>query len=501
MVVIAALAVSCGLEDIDYNNSDNVTSGGSSSEDTEIGTGYLSFSSLELLVDLESEDFNTTKSDDTNSDDANSDDTIDTDGYFVTITNEDPDSEQESITMTFAEIKALSDGVELLAGNYTLSARSYETQIEALGWDTPEYASKDYSFVIAESEVSEFVDDVICTLANIKATVALSEELLSKFKSEDLEADDLPLTVIVEFGGIEAIYTLDENGDLVGDGDVAYFAEQEDNTTMTLSLSGMYNTAAEGETAEYVAISWSQEIEDVAAGQYRNITISVSSETPDVESGTVSFEVSTSSTVESTDVEVDITNGDFYEKGEAELNEGTTEEENEDKEEENDSTSIATCTIEWRDGEDGTIYYLADETSDGVRYEISTTTTLPVVIDMTSQTGITSLNLQINSDTLTEEELAGINLSQNMDLVNPATPEMEGVLNEFGFPTGDDITTCLNEESGEYEPRKELVLDITIFMPLLAAISDSGSMTDFVVTLGDASGTCTKTIMVIVEGE
>lgn len=460
MVVIAALAVSCGLEDIDYNNSDNVTSGGSSSEDTEIGTGYLSFSSLELLVDLESEDFNTTKSDDTNSDDANSDDTIDTDGYFVTITNEDPDSEQESITMTFAEIKALSDGVELLAGNYTLSARSYETQIEALGWDTPEYASKDYSFVIAESEVSEFVDDVICTLANIKATVALSEELLSKFKSEDLEADDLPLTVIVEFGGIEAIYTLDENGDLVGDGDVAYFAEQEDNTTMTLSLSGMYNTAAEGETAEYVAISWSQEIEDVAAGQYRNITISVSS-----------------------------------------LNEGTTEEENEDKEEENDSTSIATCTIEWRDGEDGTIYYLADETSDGVRYEISTTTTLPVVIDMTSQTGITSLNLQINSDTLTEEELAGINLSQNMDLVNPATPEMEGVLNEFGFPTGDDITTCLNEESGEYEPRKELVLDITIFMPLLAAISDSGSMTDFVVTLGDASGTCTKTIMVIVEGE
>ncbi len=73
------------------------------------------------------------------------------------------------------------------------------------------------------------------------------------------------------------------------------------------------------------------------------------------------------------------------------------------------------------------------------RYDIDINTTLSVVIEIEAVNGIKSLSVGINSAILTEEELSGSNLSSNMDLVNPASEEMEANLKALGFPTGDDV--------------------------------------------------------------
>ncbi len=464
MVAIAALTVSCGLDDVDFTNPDD---NNNNTEDLGDGVGYLSLSSLGLVVDNESEDFMTTKA---------TDDSIDTDNYFICITNEDESSEQAQILMSYADLKAVSGGeLELEVGRYTLSARSYEDMIAALGWDKPEYASIDYNFVITEGETSELSDEVICTLANIMTTVNLSDELLAKFKSEDLEDTDTPLSATLQLGEVVATFSLNESGELVGaGGNVAYFATQDDNNSLTLTITGMYNSALDGDAPTYKYVEIIETIENVAAGQYRNITVSLSTE-----NGNTNIQVSIVSSIGSQNLTVDVTDGE----GEAEL--GTEETPEVDPEPDPETPTepevdpepeveTVTCTLTWRDGYDF-----------ATRYDISTSTALPVIFDMTSETGITTLTIDITSDALTTEMLAEMALAQHMDLINPETQDMEDVLKELGFPTGDDI-----------KGQTSLVFDISQFMPLLAMVSAVGDETDFKITLGDASGEVIETLMV-----
>lgn len=117
------------------------------------------------------------------------------------------------------------------------------------------------------------------------------------------------------------------------------------------------------------------------------------------------------------------------------------------------------------------------------RHQISATTTLPVVLDISSSTGITGFMITITSDVLDENELSSLNLATEMDLINPATDEMEATLAELGFPVG-----------AEVEGAKELEFDITSFMPVLAMLGTGNS--DFTLEVSDASGTTTCTLMV-----
>ncbi|MFI3328374.1 MAG: DUF4493 domain-containing protein [Rikenellaceae bacterium] len=109
---------------------------------------------------------------------------------------------------------------------------------------------------------------------------------------------------------------------------------------------------------------------------------------------------------------------------------------------------------------------------------------LPVVIDIESATGITSMDLTITSDVLTPEELSGIGLQQEMDLVNPGS--CGDGLTALGFPTGDEV-----------ENQKSLVLDISSFMPMLAGLGAGRS--DFEIVVGDASGKRAVTIQILVK--
>ncbi len=127
--------------------------------------------------------------------------------------------------------------------------------------------------------------------------------------------------------------------------------------------------------------------------------------------------------------------------------------------------------------------YNFDET-----YEISPDEELPVVFDVTSMTGLTKMTISITSVVLTPEELGKMNLAQDMDLIYPASDEMSKALSELGFPVGDAILNAT-----------ELPFDITSFMPILAMLSEEGSKdaSTFVITIGDDSGECIKSLKVV----
>ena len=111
---------------------------------------------------------------------------------------------------------------------------------------------------------------------------------------------------------------------------------------------------------------------------------------------------------------------------------------------------------------------------------------LQVKINVTSSdpNGLTALTVDIESPTLTPEELSGIGLSDHLDLANPG--EMKPALESLGFPTADKV---LNQASAPF--------DITNFLPMLKLLG-AGTHT-FVITATDAQGTTTESLILVTE--
>lgn len=117
----------------------------------------------------------------------------------------------------------------------------------------------------------------------------------------------------------------------------------------------------------------------------------------------------------------------------------------------------------------------------GTRYTLSKNNLIDVVLDITSDTGITGFLIKIDSEVLTPEELEGINLAQEMDLINPG--DYEDGLVALGFPVG-------NEVKGQ----TSVTFDITTFMGPLTVLGTGKS--DFTLTITNSAGGVTSvTIM------
>ena len=86
---------------------------------------------------------------------------------------------------------------------------------------------------------------------------------------------------------------------------------------------------------------------------------------------------------------------------------------------------------------------------------------------------------------LTGDVLTELNLAEEMDLINPASDEMNTALKGLGFPTKDEVSGATS-----------LKIDITNFMPALYGVAPGN--TDFELSISDASGTTVKSIMLYV---
>ncbi len=591
------MMVSCISDDADFAQPENVINPNDGvSSDANSGDGYLSIGGLSVAINPDSELMVASRA---SSYDQAGDD------YLIFIFDEEMTTEY--YRGSYSAVKSLTEPLVLPVGNYLLFATSIE-EVPQTSWDDPQYASSYCTFSIGAEKTTEYTEEIVCSMSNIKTSVELSADLKALFKADedlDLEAGDIPLQVTLDYGDANILYSSSEDRN-------GYFAQNGDYDTIEVTMSGMYNTAAEGEEPVYAAIEWKQNISSVSSGQARYISVEIAhyndgvlevqfvvtswiyDETLGVQMSK-SFYTSYEDSIYDPDSDAsdpyspvltldgeegvnfyvypDMFDGESYsptfvatmtpqsgssvseamvlftstnEELTTALNEGgysstvtlwSDESANEELSPfvtmaKDSSTGVLTATITyegmkslsdyrgthtaktivtdsegrrsvtnvmiysvasgvldivWQPGEDGTEYSF-DNT-----YEIMYTTDdnyveLPVVFDITSKTGLTKLNIDINSSVLTPDELAGMNLSQSMDLINPATDEMKASLEELGFPVGEDL-----------EGSTQLTFDITTFMPLLAMLSKEGSKdaTSFVITAGDASGECIKTLSVV----
>lgn len=107
------------------------------------------------------------------------------------------------------------------------------------------------------------------------------------------------------------------------------------------------------------------------------------------------------------------------------------------------------------------------------RYEI--TETLTATIEVTSDAGITGFTVDIVSDVLSDKALQDVGLAAHLDLVNPASEDINTSLTNLGFPTRDNV---LNKNFVSF--------NITTFLGLLDLTGNGNH--DFVMTITDANG-------------
>lgn len=584
IALAAAVAVGCKDESIHYNNG----------EDNDEEVGYLSMSGLNVDVADMAEEISSSAGPAAAGTRAQASVTEATDDYKVRIRSERNGSET---VYTYAELKLPENAnLPLAPGIYTVSAESpdyadYMATGPAATWEKPVYAGSVSKSVVSNEYTS--VTDLVCTLANIKATVALSPDLMELFMSDD-EAEStggekLSVTVTVGDGSIAFDRT-------TADGSrAAHFKASDEPSVMTVVLSGKYNKADADQEPEYVSVNWKQEISGCRAGQWRKISIGVA----DADSGNVQFEVTVENWVYDEKVEVDVSK--LYIFGEETIpDEGVSDEgspvvaleggdieagytiessmydEILDRWNDNmrvtftpgDGASLASLVAEVSsaDGEleqaledagfaqgkvtlwpeNGAEQYVGMRESGSVvtaavkdagmtalfgfkgTHEVTLVATddrgrtsyatiaiyvaesgsqagpsivwtdkagttvydfdrrynhdeVEIVVNVATESAFTAFTVDIISENvLPPAELAGVGLTDHLDLINPG--EYESALQGLGFSTGEEVTGS-----------KSVTFDISSFMGLLSLLNKEGDC-DFRLTVTDGEGTVTKTI-------
>lgn len=106
-------------------------------------------------------------------------------------------------------------------------------------------------------------------------------------------------------------------------------------------------------------------------------------------------------------------------------------------------------------------------------------------MDITASNRLTHLYVTIDSEVLTEDELAGVGLKKSFDLAYPE--ELQEGLGSLGFPVADQVIG-----------QKSLEFNITTFVPLLAGL---GSGTHkFIIKAVDQNNVVTEETLTLITG-
>lgn len=223
------------------------------------------------------------------------------DDYKVTIRN---DKTSEGKQYTYGDLKKPENQkIPLEPGSYTISAESpdYAEYISGeyyADWDKPVFAGSVTKSIVKETETA--VDDLVCKLGNIKATVMTSADLQSLFLSDKQATEQQlpPLTVTLSIGEHSLVYGRTEMNDEAR----GYFKAVESSNTIQVRLEGAYNKSVGGAAPEYVPVTWTRTIPNCKAGQWRKISIKVLN----VIQGDIQFEMKVENWVYDQKIDVDV---------------------------------------------------------------------------------------------------------------------------------------------------------------------------------------------------
>lgn len=191
--------------------------------------GTLSFASFTLAYDTEVLTKAVSKAPDT---------------YAIIITD---NNGAEVVSTTYGAVVADGGEIDLLAGNYTLTARSTASEVPASAFDEPVYgASEEFAIVAGETTV---IGSLVCKLLQCKVTVEYDEEFL-KCVTGDCQTD------VTVTAGAPLTFKLGYNsGCFSFENSAGYFAVNNgDKTTMNVVFKGSIEGKVQKMTAALTGV-------------------------------------------------------------------------------------------------------------------------------------------------------------------------------------------------------------------------------------------------------
>jgi hypothetical protein len=336
------------------------------------------------------------------------------------------------------------------AGEYTVTVKSHE--VEPAAWNAPYYEGTQ-TFTIVANQITE-VETVVCKLANIRVSVAFTDDLLAAFDN----ANEVSVKVSIDNAGTNSLtFTPSETRS-------GYFQALSDLQTLRIDFSASILGNVE---------TFTKTIDNVEKGQHRKITFGLTSNPnlPPDELGTIINDgqgITIDNTVDEDDpIE---TNFDWYEDntnsngrpGDEDFDDGDKPgqggEEGGETSEETITFTSETLNLE---GPNNVDEFGTDEGKKDA------------IVTINSANGFKNLTVNIVSDYLTEDMMTSVGLATEFDLANPGSFEVG--LKGLGFKTGTEITA---------DGVTEVPFDITQFM---AFITKSGDH-KFIITVVDKTG-------------
>lgn len=380
LAVAAFVAAGCVNEEPPYKEEPKPTPGDA--------TGFLSVSGLSMRVVYDETDV---RPDDT-SDQTQSPQAVsgtraeqpDVDGFIVEILDAD---NAQVFKKTYAELKQqLAEPMELPVGAYRMEVRSKESTPD-VAWEHPVYGATS-SFTISKAQTTQ-LEEVVCTLQNIKVTVDYSSELAGML------ADTSKATISLGQTSQEFLKTETR---------AAYFKSLDIENTLVFNFDGVF-------AGTDIPAQFSKQITGVKAGQWRKISVVINY----ADKGTLLFQVTVDNNI--------IQDNSFVVDGTDNLLEELLE----------DPSAPA---LAWPGHDMSKPFTLTDAMFDDNGNCIE-----PFVFDLASPNGIESLRVNIASTSSQfMASMAAIQLPETFDLCALDASSPAGIiLKGFGDPVGGEL--------------------------------------------------------------
>lgn len=380
LAVAAFVAAGCVNEEPPYKEEPKPTPGDA--------TGFLSVSGLSMRVVYDETDV---RPDDT-SDQTQSPQAVsgtraeqpDVDGFIVEILDAD---DAQVLKKTYAELKQqLAEPMKLPVGAYRMEVRSEESTPD-VAWEHPVYGATS-SFTISKAQTTQ-LEEVVCTLQNIKVTVDYSSELAGML------ADTSKATISLGQTSQEFLKTETR---------AAYFKSLDIENTLVFNFDGVF-------AGTDIPAQFSKQITGVKAGQWRKISVVINY----ADKGTLLFQVTVDNNI--------IQDNSFVVDGTDNLLEELLE----------DPSAPA---LAWPGHDMSKPFTLTDAMFDDNGNCIE-----PFVFDLASPNGIESLRVNIASTSSQfMASMAAIQLPETFDLCALDASSPAGIiLKGFGYPVGGEL--------------------------------------------------------------
>lgn len=380
LAAVAFVAAGCVNEEPPYKEEPKPTPGDA--------TGFLSVSGLSMRVVYDETDV---RPDDT-SDQTQSPQAVsgtraeqpDVDGFIVEILDAD---DAQVLKKTYAELKQqLAEPMELPVGAYRMEVRSKESTPD-VAWEHPVYGATS-SFTISKAQTTQ-LEEVVCTLQNIKVTVDYSSELAGMLANTS--------KATISLGQTSQEFLKTETR-------AAYFKSLDIENTLDFNFDGVFADTD-------IPAQFSKQITGVKAGQWRKISVVINY----ADKGTLLFQVTVDNNI--------IQDNSFVVDGTDNLLEELLE----------DPSAPA---LAWPGHDMSKPFTLTDAMFDDNGNCIE-----PFVFDLASPNGIESLRVNIGSTSSRfMASMAAIQLPETFDLCALDASSPAGIiLKGFGYPVGGEL--------------------------------------------------------------